>query len=109
MKKRLTKYSTNQVVFAVRGGRGEYFDIDPVVLPVIVVFLSFFGAGSTSPSYIILALVMSEGIGTNTQHTSHEKKQDWRDVFKQHQTTHSRGKSERKPAQNVEEDDWSDF
>lgn len=109
MKKRLTKSSTNQVVFGVLGGLGEYFDIDPVVLRVIVVFLTFFGVGSTIPLYIILALVMPEGNGTNTQHTSHEKKQDWRDVFKQHQTTHSRGKSERKPAQNVEEDDWSDF
>ena len=101
--KKLAKSSTNQVVFGVLGGLGEYFDIDPVILRVIFVFLTFFGVGSTIPLYIILALVMPDG-GRQTYKT---KKQDWREAFKSQKETYK--KPQRKNAEEVEEDDWSDF
>ena len=104
--KKLTKSSDNQVIFGVLGGFGEYFDVDPVILRVIFVFLSFLGVGSTVPLYIILALVMPDG-GKNNSNSSSKPKQDWRKSFSQQRDSYKR--QQRKPAEDVEEDDWGDF
>jgi len=109
--KRLTKSRSNVVVFGVLGGIGEYFDIDPVILRVVFVFLTFLGIGSTIPLYIILALVMPDGskssASSRKQDWKQERKQDWREAFRNQQDTYK--KPQRKNAENAEEDDWSDF
>lgn len=104
--KRLTKSRNNQVVFGVLGGIGEYFDVDPVILRVVFVVLSFLGVGSTIPIYIILALVMPDGTN-NAGSYKRQAKQEWRDAF--HQQKETQKKPQRKTAEKVEEDDWSDF
>lgn len=101
--KRLEKSSTNIVVSGVLGGIGEYFDIDPVVVRVIFVFLTFLGMGWPVPLYIILAFLMPEGKRPGKPN----KKQDWREAFRNQNDTYR--KPPRKKAEKVEEDDWSDF
>ena len=39
MAKRLYKSNKNKVIFGICGGLGEYFDIDPVFIRLIFVFL----------------------------------------------------------------------
>ncbi|WP_028274219.1 PspC domain-containing protein [Atopococcus tabaci] len=102
--KRLKKSRHNAVIFGVLGGLGEYFNIDPVILRVIVVVLTFIGVGSTVPLYLILALVMPDD---ERGPRSSGSNRDW---------NRPRGGSgrpspsqKRKEAEKVEEDDWSDF
>ncbi len=102
--KKLTKSREDQVLFGVLGGLGEYFNVDPVFLRVIFVFLTFIGVGSTIPLYIILALVMPDGPKT---HSSSKPKKDWRQAFQDQKDGYTHKK--RKPAEDVEEGDWSDF
>ncbi|HAJ70026.1 MAG: PspC domain-containing protein [Alkalibacterium sp.] len=96
--KKLTKSKNNEVIFGVIGGLGEYFNIDPVLLRVVVVVLTFIGVGSTVPIYLLLALVMPDG-----EQVSRPTNKG-RSPFGQYN-----GKTKRKEAEKVEEDDWSDF
>ncbi|MDD3043769.1 MAG: PspC domain-containing protein, partial [Methanosarcinaceae archaeon] len=62
MKRRLTKSSTNKILTGVCGGIGEYFDIDPTLVRLAFVVLTFFN-GIGIVIYIILAVIMPEGNG----------------------------------------------
>jgi phage shock protein PspC (stress-responsive transcriptional regulator) len=57
MNKRLYKSQTNKVLFGVCGGLGEYFNIDPTIVRLILVLLVLF-AGTGILAYIVAALVI---------------------------------------------------
>lgn len=57
--KRLYK-SRNKMICGVCGGIAEYFNIDPTIIRLIVVFLSLAGVGSGLLAYIIAAIVMPD-------------------------------------------------
>lgn len=52
-KSKLYRSETNKVLAGVCGGLGEYFDVDPVILRVIVAVLTVFGGGGVV-LYILL-------------------------------------------------------
>lgn len=64
--KKLTR-SANKVLAGVCGGFAEYFDVDPTLVRIIYVALSFFSAGFPGLLlYIIMMLLMPEKPGQNT-------------------------------------------
>ncbi|EXJ23576.1 hypothetical protein ADIAL_1013 [Alkalibacterium sp. AK22] len=99
--RKLAKSKDNAVIFGVLGGLGEYFNIDPVLLRVVVVVATFIGVGATVPIYLILALVMPDG-EASADNTGSKKKQT--SPFGS-----PKGKPKRKEAEKIEEEDWSDF
>lgn len=57
--KRLYRSENNKVFFGVMGGLGEYFDIDPVLLRVLYIFLCIFTAVFPGVvAYILASLVI---------------------------------------------------
>lgn len=99
--KRLAKSKQNAVIFGVIGGLGEYFNIDPVLLRVIVVVATFVGVGSTVPIYLLLALVMPDSNQPDDRLSSQSKGHTSFGNYSQ--------KPKRKEAKKIEEEDWSDF
>jgi phage shock protein C len=55
--RKLYRSEKNVVVAGVAGGLGEYFQVDPVLIRLIIVILVVFG-GSGIPLYLILWLVL---------------------------------------------------
>ena len=98
MMNKLKKSKNNAVIFGVLGGIGEYFNIDPVLLRVVVVVATFVGVGATVPIYLLLALVMP------VDEESHsDKKSRSTAAFGQFNE-----KPKRKDAEKIDEV-WSDF
>ncbi len=58
MEKKLKKSRTNKVIGGVCGGIGEYFEIDPVFVRIIVVLLAFGTHGVGFVAYIIAMIIM---------------------------------------------------
>ena len=59
--KKLTKSATNKTLAGVCGGIAEYFDLDPTLVRVGYVLLSFLSTGFPGLLlYLILALVMPQ-------------------------------------------------
>jgi len=59
MTKRLTKSNTNKVISGVCGGIAEYFNIDPAIVRIIWVLLSF-GGGSGLIIYIVCIFILPD-------------------------------------------------
>lgn len=59
MEKRLYKSRTNKKVAGVCGGIGEYFDIDPTLVRLGFVALSFLAGGGLLV-YIVAAIIIPE-------------------------------------------------
>lgn len=57
--KKLTKSATNRMICGVCAGVGEYLGIDPTVIRLLWVLLTFFG-GSGIIAYIIAAIIIPE-------------------------------------------------
>ncbi len=57
--KRLYKSRTNRVLCGVCGGIGEYFNIDPVVIRLLLVVFSLMAGGGIL-AYIIAAIIIPE-------------------------------------------------
>ncbi len=57
MTKRLYRSRDDRMIWGVCGGMGKYFDIDPVIIRVIMVLLIFAG-GAGIVAYLILAIVV---------------------------------------------------
>lgn len=58
--KRLLKSTDNRMICGVCGGIGEYFRIDPTIIRLIWVILSFCSIGSGIIVYILAAVIMPE-------------------------------------------------
>lgn len=101
MKKRLTKSSNNVVLTGTLGGIAEFFGIDPTIVRVIFVFFTLFGVGSTIPLYIILAIIMPSG--RSNQSGYEQPRRNYHPKYSEPKTR------PRKPAEKIDDDDWSDF
>lgn len=99
--KKLAKSKDNAVIFGVLGGLGQYFNIDPVLLRVIVVVATFIGVGLTVPIYLLLALIMPDGEGKPENPSRPSKPSS--------PFGNITDKPKRKEAEKIEEEDWSDF
>lgn len=56
--RRLYKSRTNRVLFGVCGGIGEYFNVDPTLIRLIMLLLGCTGTGILA--YIIAAIIIPE-------------------------------------------------
>lgn len=56
--KRLYKSRTNRVLAGVCGGLGDYFNIDPTLIRLLLVLLGCTGSGVIA--YIVAAIIMPE-------------------------------------------------
>ena len=57
--KKLYKSNKNKVFFGAIGGIGEYFDLDPVILRLLWVLITFFtGLGAGLMVYLVAALII---------------------------------------------------
>jgi len=61
MSKRLYRSRTNRMLAGVCGGIGEYFDVDPVIVRVVVVVLSLSGGFPGILPYFVLWIIVPEG------------------------------------------------
>ena len=59
MDKKLTKSRSNRMLCGVCAGIAEYFNMDPTVIRLLWVILTFFG-GSGILAYIIAAVIIPE-------------------------------------------------
>jgi Putative stress-responsive transcriptional regulator len=60
MSKKLTKSINSRMICGVCGGIGEYFHIDPTMIRLIWVILTFGSIGSGLIVYIIAAVIIPE-------------------------------------------------
>lgn len=58
--KRLVKSTNNRMICGVCGGIGEYLGLDPTVVRLVWVLLTFLSVGSCLLVYIIAALIIPE-------------------------------------------------
>lgn len=104
MRKKLTKSRSNIVISGVLGGIGDYLNIDPTILRVIFIILTFFGAGAPAVLYFILMLVMPTERGGNGPRNN-DRYQSYHNY-----NQNTRRPTQRKEAEKVNDDDeWSDF
>ncbi|MFV0558412.1 MAG: PspC domain-containing protein [Enterococcus sp.] len=106
MKKKLTKSADNIVLTGTLGGIAEFLGIDPTIIRVIYVFLSFIFFAMPVMLYIVLALVIPSSKGKKRQYGHHNR------YYQNNQKTTHQGKSyqsNRKEAEKITDDDWSDF
>jgi len=94
MKKKLTKSRNNVVLTGTLAGIAEYFNIDPTIVRIIYVFITLTGIGAPVFLYIVMALIIPG---------DHAKRGGY-----YHKNSGSQQK-QRKEAEKVDEDDWSDF
>lgn len=94
MKKKLTKSRNNVILTGTLAGIAEFFNIDPTIVRVLYVFISLMGIGAPVFLYIVLALL----IPTNPNKYG-----------RAYRSNHGKQQRQRKEAEKVDEDDWSDF
>lgn len=71
MPKRLTKSATNAKLFGVCGGIGEYFNIDPVIIRVLVVVATMMtGVWPGIIAYIACGLIMPTSTEVNRDYNN---------------------------------------
>lgn len=114
MKKKLTKSRHNIVFSGVLGGIGEFIGIDPTILRVIFIILTFFGIGTPIVLYIILMIIIpadKSGRGTyDTFGSFRGRDSGGYGPNKYEHNPYSTSNRKRKEAEKVEDDDdWSDF
>ncbi|MDD4875656.1 MAG: PspC domain-containing protein [Dehalococcoidales bacterium] len=73
MQKKLYRSRTDRMIWGVCGGLAAYFDIDPTIIRIIAVLLSFVG-GAAIWAYIILTIVvpLENSEATDTKSTIKE-------------------------------------
>lgn len=58
MEKKLTLSKNDKMIAGVCGGIGEYFKIDPTIIRIFFVLLSFIFLGSPIPIYIVFWIII---------------------------------------------------
>ncbi|MGO3610640.1 PspC domain-containing protein [Enterococcus devriesei] len=105
MRKRLQKSRNNVVLTGTLAGIAEYFGIDPTIVRVIYVFLSLGFIGAPVILYILLVLVIPAGpkgrdsYGHNNPYYGNNNYNDYE----------KKSSRQRKQADKLDDDDWSDF
>lgn len=59
-RRRLSRSVQNRKIFGVCGGLGEFFDVDPTIIRLLFVFVTFSSFGFGLVLYLILTLLMPE-------------------------------------------------
>ena len=106
MQKRLQKSRTNVVLTGTLAGIAEYFGIDPTIVRVIYVFLSFGLIGAPVVLYVLLALVIPEAPRGGRDSYGHNNPYYGNNDYNNYEKKASR---QRKKADKIDDDDWSDF
>ena len=96
--KKLRRSRNNRILCGVMGGIAEYFEVDPTIVRVLFLIVSW--TGFPVFLYILLAIIIPEGV-------SEYRRRNRQDTY-YYTSASSRP---RKTARHVEEDDddWSDF
>lgn len=105
MRKKLQKSRTNVVLTGTLAGIAEYFGIDPTIVRVIYVFLSLGFIGAPVILYILLALVIPAGPKDRDSY-GHNNPYYGNNNYNDYEKKSSR---QRKQADKIDDDDWSDF
>lgn len=101
MRKKLMKSSNNVVFTGTLAGIGEWLGIDPTIVRVLFVIISFFSAAFPGIMvYIILAVVIPSARKGRSNPYNYNRNMRNENPYK---------KQERKQAEKVNDDDWSDF
>ncbi|MCF6466691.1 PspC domain-containing protein [Clostridium sp. Cult2] len=69
MNKKLKRSSTDKILAGVCGGIGEYFNVDPVIVRILWVLISFMPGGPGLLAYVVCALIIPEDNGVIYQDT----------------------------------------
>lgn len=104
MRKELTKSSTNVVFTGTLGGIAEWLGIDPTIVRVIYVIFSCFSVGFPGILvYIILSVIIPSG-----KYSKHYNQTNYNRNAKK-TNPYAQTKNDRKNAEKIDDDDWSDF
>lgn len=76
MNKKLYRSRRNKVLGGVCGGLGEYFEVDPVLIRVLFVFLTFFNASGILLYLLLLIILPQEPIIFTDETNSNVKEED---------------------------------
>jgi phage shock protein C len=108
MHKKLTKSPNNIVFTGTLAGISEWFGIDPTIVRVVYVLLSVFSAGFPGFFlYIALAVLIPSGKGKNYRGFSEYGHNDF---YTKNSNPYARNnEKQRKQAEKIDDDDWSDF
>ena len=106
MRKRLTKSPNNVVLTGTLAGIAEWLGIDPTIVRVIYVIASFIFIGSPILLYIVLAILIPSGRNRNHNNYGHQNPYN-RNT--KNPNPYANGQKQRKQAEKVNDDDWSDF
>lgn len=106
MKRNLTKSSNNIVLTGTLGGIAEWIGIDPTIVRVIYVIASFGLLGSPVLLYILLALLIPSGKHRSRDYYGHNSSYNRNS---NRTNPHAQSSKQRKEAEKVNDDDWSDF
>lgn len=106
MKKKLVKSSNNVVLTGSLAGIAEYFGIDPTIVRVIYVVLSFFSTGFPGfILYIVLSVVIPSSNRGQMKQNYHNYNKNIRK-----ENPYANSTKKRKEAEKIDDDDeWSDF
>lgn len=77
MDKKLYRSRTDRIIGGVAGGLGKYFDIDPVILRILFVFITFVSGGAFILFYLIAWVIIPEEgtiINGSASHKAKESK-----------------------------------
>ncbi|MEG1504447.1 PspC domain-containing protein [Enterococcus sp. 22-H-5-01] len=105
MQKRLQKSRSNVVLTGTLAGIAEFFGIDPTIVRVIYVFLSFGLIGAPVILYILLALLIPAGSRKSDSY-GHNNPYYGNNNYNKFEKKSS---TQRKKAEKIDDDDWSDF
>ncbi|MBM7689719.1 PspC family transcriptional regulator [Enterococcus ureilyticus] len=106
MRKRLTKSPNNVVFTGTLAGIAEWLGIDPTIVRVMYVVASFIFIGSPIVLYIVLAVLIPSGRNRGNNNYGHQNPYN-RNTH--NPNPYANGQKQRKQAEKVNDDDWSDF
>lgn len=78
MEKRLLRSKQNKVIAGVCGGFGEYFGIDPAIIRIVWVILSFASSGMGFIGYIIAMFIIPQNAAGTFNKNMGDSQNDWR-------------------------------
>ena len=70
--KRLYRSLDDRMIAGVCGGLGEYFNIDPTIIRLLMAFLTILGGGTGILVYFIAWIIIPEETGVSSPATSEE-------------------------------------
>ncbi len=103
---RLTKSREDVLITGLLGGVGEYLNVDPTIVRMVVAVLTFFTPLPIIPLYFIASLIVPKAPKDNTRNEERARRERMDRAFKQADYVNQDFSSK---AKSIDEDDWSDF